>query len=304
MASKKIITVFGATGKQGGSVAAALFNDPAFKVRAVTRNPDSPRAKALADKGAELVKGDLSDPASLPATVEGAYGCFLLTDYWSHCDEAKEISQGKIAVDACKAAGVQHLVYSSLESVVATVKKACPHFDGKAVIGDYIKEQGVPYTLIQLSFYMENWLKEMAPQRQEGTDTFKLGMDLGDATLPVNSGGEPGEIVRAVFDQPERFKNQIVGIVSDDLPMKEYCAIMSEVTGRNIVENKGFTPAVLEGLEGTVPFAAEFASMFEHIAAGHQKRDLKLTFELDPKFMKFREWCEKNKDTLLKAMPL
>jgi len=144
MASKKIITVFGATGKQGGSVAAALFNDPAFKVRAVTRNPDSGRAKALADKGAEVVKGDLTDGASVAAAVQGAYGCFLLTDYWSHCDANKEIAQGKLAVDACKAANIQHLVYSSLESVVATVKKDCPHFDGKAVIGDYIKEQGVP----------------------------------------------------------------------------------------------------------------------------------------------------------------
>jgi len=298
----KIITVFGATGKQGGSVAAALFKDPKFKVRAVTRNPDSPRAKALADKGAEVVKGDLADAASVAKTVEGAYGCFLLTDYWSHCDANKEIAQGKLAVDACKAAGVKHLVYSSLESVIATVGKECPHFDGKAVIGDYIKESGVPYSLLQMSFYFENWAKEFAPTK-EG-DTFKLGVDLGNATMPANSGGEPGEVVRGVFDQPERFIGQIIGAVSDDLTMQEYADIMSKVTGRKVVPNTGFTPAVLEKLEGTIPFAAEFAAMFEHIAAGHQKRDIKLTYELDPNFMKFEQWCEKNKDDLLKAMPL
>jgi len=153
-----------------------------------------------------------------------------------------------------------------------------------------------------MSFYFENWAKEFAPTK-EG-DVFKLGVDLGDATLPANSGGEPGEVVRAMFDQPERFKNQIVGVVSDDLTMKEYAAIMSKVTGRNVVPNDGFTPAVLEKLEGTVPFAAEFASMFEHIAAGHQKRDIKLTYELDPNFMKFEQWCEKNKEALQAAMPL
>jgi len=306
----RVIAVFGATGKQGGGVAAALLAEGKFTVRAVTRNQNSAKAQALKTQGAELVEADLEKPETIPNAVKGAYGCFLITDYWAHMSMPKEIAQGKSVVDACKAAGVKHLVFSGLENIEATVGKPCPHFDGKAHIVDYIKEAGVPNSIVELSLYMENFLTDMKPQPEmdanhqpTGSGVFKMGFDLGDQPLYVNSAQDIGRVVRSVFND-DSFIGKTVGIASDNLKMEEYASIMAEVTGRNVVFNKGFTPAVLESLDGVIPCAKEFAAMFQSIAEGHQVRDPELTMKLDPEILKYRQWCINNKEALLAAMPL
>ena len=97
----KLITVFGATGAQGGSVVKALLADGGFKVRAVTRNPDSAKAKALSEQGSEVVKVDMDDKESLKAAIAGSYGVFAVTNYWGMLAEnpdtaqEREIQQGK-----------------------------------------------------------------------------------------------------------------------------------------------------------------------------------------------------------------
>jgi len=109
--SRKIITVFGATGNQGGSVSKVFFDDPSlhskYNIRAVTRDPTKDSAKALAEKGAELVKADLDDQESLKKAFAGSYGVFAVTNFWEHGLKQKEIQQGKNVVDAAKAAGVK-----------------------------------------------------------------------------------------------------------------------------------------------------------------------------------------------------
>ena len=99
MSTKKIIAVIGATGAQGRGLAHAIFNDPnsEFAVRAVTRNPDSDKAKALADLGAEVVKADLDDVQSLTNAFKGAYGAFCLTNFWEHFSPDKEKENAKNA---------------------------------------------------------------------------------------------------------------------------------------------------------------------------------------------------------------
>ena len=117
----KLLVILGATGNQGGSVIKSILSDPKaakqFQLRGVTRDTSSAKAQALASKGVEVVSANVDDTASLKKAFEGAYGIFALTDFWAAKDGAKETQQGKNIADACKATGVEHLVYSTLENV-------------------------------------------------------------------------------------------------------------------------------------------------------------------------------------------
>src|SRR5690349_10607335 len=117
MANKKIIAILGATGAQGGGLARAILNDPVspFAVRAIARDPKSDKARALAALGAEVVAGDVDDEASLQRAFAGAHGVFAVTFFWAHFSPEKEMAHAGAMARAAKAAGVQHVLLSTLE---------------------------------------------------------------------------------------------------------------------------------------------------------------------------------------------
>jgi len=117
MAEKKIIAVLGATGAQGGGLVRAILDDNSghFRARAITRNPNSDKAKALAALGAEVVAADVDDQAGLTRAFAGAYGAYCVTFYWAHMSPEKEKLQAKAMAQAAKAAGVKHVIWSTLE---------------------------------------------------------------------------------------------------------------------------------------------------------------------------------------------
>ena len=170
MSSKKIITVFGATGAQGGGLVRAILNDPnsEFAVRAVTRDPNSDKAKELAKRGAEVIAADIDDPASMQKALEGAYGAYFVTFYWTHFSPEKEIAEAENMAKAAKATGIQHAIWSTLEDTRNWVplnddrmptlmeKYKVPHFDGKGEGDKFFKDLGVPTTYLRASFYWDN----------------------------------------------------------------------------------------------------------------------------------------------------
>ena len=118
MSSKSLITVFAATGAQGGSVIDVVLSQPdlaaKYQLRGVTRDAKSDKSQALISKGVEMVEADLFDRTSVANAVRGSYGVFLNTDYWTLFDKSKEIQQGINIVDACTFNNVHHLVLSTL----------------------------------------------------------------------------------------------------------------------------------------------------------------------------------------------
>ena len=147
MSEKKIITVFGATGNQGGSVIDTVLARPElsskYALRGITRDPSSSKSKTLADKGVEMVKADLDDVDAMKQAIKGSHGVFGVTDFWAVMDKQREIQQGKNIFEAAKSQGVKHYIFSSLPYVEKLTKgelKHVEHFDSKAIVEEYIEE--------------------------------------------------------------------------------------------------------------------------------------------------------------------
>ena len=296
----RLITVFGSTGQQGGAVARTLLTK-GYQVRAVTRNPDSPKAKELQAKGAELVQvKNMDDVASLEAAIKGAYGVFLVTNYWGMFAENpataydREIAQGKAAGDLCKKLGVKHLVYSGLEYVKEIIGKPCPHFDGKGIVEKYLDETGVPNTSTRYSFYYDNFATMLGPQKNDdGTYTLTLPAKKAVDGVSVE---DAGPAVAAIFDKPEEYIGKKIGLSGDKLTLSEYVGIISKVTGKTVTYNE-----VPYEVFAKFPFpgADDMANMFEFYDIGNPDRNIKKTRELNPSTLTFQQWAEKNKDKLL-----
>ena len=164
MADKKVIAVLGATGAQGGGLVRAILNDKEgeFKVRALTRNLNSDKAKALGNMGAELVAVDVDNYDSLKNAFWGAYGVYAVTFFWEHFSPEKETAQVASIAKAAKEANVQHVVWSTLEDTRKWVplddnrmptlmgKYKVPHLDSKGEADKFFTEQGVPLSLIHI----------------------------------------------------------------------------------------------------------------------------------------------------------
>ncbi len=201
METIKTIAVIGATGAQGGGVVRALQERGEFKVRALTRNPDG--AKGLAE---EVVAADLTKPESLGRALEGVYGVFANTNSFGSSD-TDEVAQGTAAVDAAKAAGAKHYIWSTLPNVeeISEGKFNVSHFSNKAKVNETVRNAGFRYfTFVEPPFYFQNLNSPIypTPPGPDGTPTWSVpmrpdarGIHMGDIT-------ELGNVVAGAFEQP------------------------------------------------------------------------------------------------------
>ncbi|XP_073504703.1 nmrA-like family domain-containing protein 1 [Phyllobates terribilis] len=294
MADKKVIVVFGATGAQGGSVSAALLDDGGFEVRAVTRDTSKPAAAKLKEAGAEVVSADLDDEKSLEAALSGAYGVFVVTNFWEHFSKEKEVKQGKLIADVSKRLTLEIVVFSGLEDVkkLTEGKLEVLHFDGKGEIEEYFREIGVPMTSVRLPSYYENLLTFFRPQKNKAGDGFSLAVPMGDVPLDGMSVKDLGGVVVGILKSPSEYIGKNIGLSTEKLTVEQYAAIMSKVTGKDIKDAK-ITPEAYEKLG--FPGAEELANMFRFYIT-KPERDVALTLKLNPKAKTFKAWMEENKE--------
>ena len=198
---RKTIAVVGATGQQGGGVVRALQADGRFKVRALTRDPA--KHGDLAD---EMVAADLNRPESLNAAFDGAYGVFLVTNFWE--EGTDELKQVEAAVRAAKDAGVEHFIWSTLPDVAAISggKFDVSHFTDKAKADRIVEDAGFAHhTFVIAPFFYQNLLGAMAPHALEGGSLgWALPLDPEVRGIHMGDIGELGAIVTGAFADPEQ----------------------------------------------------------------------------------------------------
>lgn len=203
------------TGAQGGGVVSALQAQSDFKVRALTRNPD--KAEGLGD---EVVAADLTNPETLSAALEGAYGVFANTDSWAgpHVDE---VAQGTAVVEAAKAIGVEHFIWSTLPNVdeISGGSLKVAHFTNKATVNGIVEEAGFDwFTFVEPPFYYQNFLTPMYP-RDPGADrtpTWRQPMRADARGIHVGDITELGSVVAGAFaNRAEAGHGEILSLAGD-----------------------------------------------------------------------------------------
>jgi len=313
MEEKKIIAVLGATGAQGGGLAYAILNDKnsPFKVRAITRKLDSDKAKLLAQAGAEVVSADLDDVESLKKAFHGAYGVFGLTNYWEHFSPEKETAQGANIAKAAKAAGVEHVVWSSFEDTRDRIplddnrmptlmgNYKVPHFDSKGEANKIFANLAVPTTFMFTSFYWDNFIYfGMGPQ--PGPDgVLAITFPMGNKKLAGIAAGDIGKCAYGIFKKGKSMVGKSVGIAGEHLSGSEMAEAFTEAMEKKVVYNA--VPAdVYRGFG--FPGADDLGNMFQYKHDFNDDyngfRNIAKTRELNPELQSFKQWLSANKDRI------
>ncbi|KAI1267622.1 NmrA-like family protein [Xylariaceae sp. FL1019] len=206
--AKRIITIFGATGNQGGAIVKTFLNDPALKdswtIRAVTRDVSKDSAKKLAAPGVKVVAADLNDKASIVKALAGADTAFAVTNYWEKMDMKLEEQQGRNIADAAKETGLKHLIWSSLLNIEKLTNGKLAHvyhFDSKANVEEYIRELGIPATFFMPGFYMPNISGGMLSKQG---DNYVLSMPIAASSpIPLYDPADTGKYIKAIVQNKE-----------------------------------------------------------------------------------------------------
>jgi uncharacterized protein YbjT (DUF2867 family) len=316
MSTKKIIAVVGATGAQGGGLVRAILADPSgeFTARAITRDASSEKAKALAALGAEVVQGDVEDADSLRRAFEGAYGAYCVTFFWAHFSPDKERADARAMATAARDAGVQHVIWSTLEDTRNWVPLSddrmptlmehykVPHFDAKGESDAVFTELGVPTTFLLTSFYWDNFIYfGMGPTR--GADG-KLGITLpmGDSKLPSIAAEDIGRAAYGIFKAGPSMIGKRVGIAGEHLTGADMAAAFSNIVGEEVRYNavdpaayRGFGFPGAEDLGNMFQFNRDFADDF------CDARPIDETRKLNPSLRTFSQWLDENRGAFAKV---
>jgi uncharacterized protein YbjT (DUF2867 family) len=313
MADRKIIAVIGATGAQGGGMVRAIQADKSgsFAARAITRNPSSEKAQALRAAGAEVVAADIDKPETLGRAFAGAYGAFCVTNFWEHFSPERELTQAQNMARAVKAAGLQHVIWSTLEDTRKLVpleddrmptlmgKYKVPHFDAKGEADQTFRELGVPTTFLLTAFYWENLIYfGMGPQRQPD-GTLAITLPMNDQKLPSIAVEDIGKSAYGIFKRGREFINKTVGIADEHMTGAEMARALTRALGQEVRYNS-VPPEVFRTFG--FPGADDLGNMFQFNRDFSEyfcgARDLAFTRSLNPEAQTFEEWLAVHKEQI------
>jgi uncharacterized protein YbjT (DUF2867 family) len=278
----RIIAVTGATGQQGGKVAKRLLAH-GWKVRALTRDPNKPAAQELAAAGAEIVPGDLDDIAEIEAAFKGIYGVFSVQNFWlPTVGYDGEIRQGKAVADVSEAAGVKHLVYSSVGAAHRGMGQK--HFESKWIIEQYIQSLDLPYTILRPVAFMENYNWRRA---QILSGTFQ-GFGLRpEKTLQIIATEDIGVFAELAFANPEEFIGKTIELAGDELTEPQIAGVFAKVIGRPV---KLAAPQMPEGATPT----EEQIAMYNFFNGAGYDADIPVLRSIYPDLQNLEQYLRRN----------
>lgn len=278
----KIILVTGATGNQGGAVAYSLLSS-GWTVRALIRDPSKPAALVLAEKGVQVVKGDLDDRVSVDQALKGVYGVFSVQAFMEQ-GTAGEIRQGKTLADSAKAAGIEHFVYSSVAG--AERNTDIPHFESKWEIEQHIRTLKLPATIFRPVFFMHNFNSPLFNLRQSilgGTLSLAI---RPDKSLQMLASEDLGVFVTMAFEKPNDFIGKAIELAGDEMTMPQAAKVFSRVMGRPV----RFVEMAIEQVRN---FSEDLALMFQWFNEKGFQADIPALRALHPQLMTLETWLRK-----------
>ncbi|HKE85316.1 MAG TPA: NmrA/HSCARG family protein [Vicinamibacterales bacterium] len=315
MADKKIIAIVGSTGAQGGGLARAILADPngGFAVRAISRDPNKDKAKALKAAGAEVVSADLDSAESLQKAFAGAHGVYGITNFWEHFSAEKEKAQAKNIADAAKAAGVKHVIWSTLEDTRQFMtpddkrmpflqeKYRVPHFDAKAEANAFFS--GLPATMLVTSFYWDNlYMFGLAPKKGDDGQ-YAWAFPMGNAKLAGISAEDIGKCAYGVFKGGQQYIGKTVGIAGEFLTIDQMGQTLAKNLGLGSVKYNAVEPDVYRSWG--FPGADEMGNMFQADRDFEKQmmanRNLDEARKLNPALQTFDQFVTANKSKILAA---
>jgi uncharacterized protein YbjT (DUF2867 family) len=315
MADKKIIAVVGATGAQGGGLVRAILNDQSgpFAARAITRNPTSDKARALAAEGVEVVAADADSPESLEPAFAGAHGAFLVTNFWEHFSPERELAQATNMARAAKAAGVAHVVWSTLEDTRLRVpleddrmptlqgKYKVPHFDAKGEADEVFRRLGVPTTFLVTSFYWDNLIYFGSGPKRGADGTLAITFPMDDRKLPGIAAEDIGKCAYGIFVRGRELLGKTVAVAGEHLSGDEMAAALTRALGQE-VRYQNVPPEVFRSFG--FPGADDLGNMFQYKRDFNREfravRDVEAARRLNPELQAFDAWLARH----AKAIPL
>ena len=286
MSNENVVLVTGGTGSQGGATVTHLLAAKKVRVRVLTRNVESPRAKSLAARGVELVKGDFDDVASLRTALAGVSAAFSVQQWTEKGGTAAEELHGKRFADAVKASGSPHLVYSSAEGVER--KSGLGHYESKWAIEQHIRDLGLPSTILRPVGFMDAF----------GVPAMQRGMFLGifranfGVSLPVQfvATYDIGWFAARALEEPARYAGRVIPLAGDELSIGDIIKTFKTVTGR-----KPWV-APIPALLTKKMMPKEFLDMFRWIREKGFKANIADVRQEYPPLLTFADWVKKYSD--------
>ncbi|TFK52581.1 NAD(P)-binding protein, partial [Heliocybe sulcata] len=320
--SKKLILVIGATGAQGLAVIDALLapsqdgSPSPYAVRALTRDPNNARARRLADKGVDVVKGAFDDFASVLAAMQGVYGTWINTDGFT-VGEQKEIYCGMRIFEIAKQVGtLRHYVWSNLDY---SLKKGgynpdyhCGHYDGKGRVAEWMKAQpsvvsdtDMSWSVVTTGPYMNMLnIAMFGPVniRPDGTHVFATPIQKGH--IPMISLPDLGWWARYTFDHRAEASTKDLEVASDWVDWDYLVRTFTQVTGKkavvvnqtlneyfkNFVHSDGPVARDFEYGDGSVTWKENFSAFWRLWRDDIIKRDMQLIRSVHPTGHTLESW--------------
>jgi uncharacterized protein YbjT (DUF2867 family) len=289
---KPLITITGILGKQGRSAAYSLLQSGRYRVRGITRRTDSPEAQELIRQGIELISIplDLGHQQAFTAAFRGSHGVFMMTPGIAP-PHTHEFELGRQLADAAVEAGVQHLVFSTLENVEqrSAGGKWAPHFTDKAKVADYIRSLPISSTFIMMAFFYTNLLEFYPPVMKGDTLVFPIYLPEDFRAPFVDPLTATGPAVMEIFSNPSRYIGQTLPVIGDIISPREMAEAFSRVTGRKAIAASAFTkdeflhyypeyganPLLVDEILGMVSYAVEYGYFAP-------ERDLEWSRQINP----------------------